>query len=69
MRKAETVSRNISLTFDLLNQIIDNPDLMTKIPNQSVVEFVQKDMPITEHEGKKGQKSKYFKVKREFEAL
>ena len=56
----ETVERNLSLTFDLIRQIIDKPALVDQIPDQSIIEFVEKDRrlkyvnKINEYNGKKG---------------
>jgi hypothetical protein len=34
------------LTFDLIRKIIENPDLADKIPDNSVIEFVEKDFEV-----------------------
>jgi beta-xylosidase len=65
MTKKEIVNRNIGLTFDLIQKIIDNPVLADKIPDNSVIEFVEKDFEVR----KKGyaKNSKLIKVKNEIE--
>lgn len=65
MTNKETVNRNIGLTFDLIQKIIDNPDLADKIPDNSEIEFVDKDFEVR----KKGyaKNSKLIKVKNEIE--
>ena len=65
MTKKEIVNRNIGLTFDLIQKIIDNPILADKIPDNSVIEFVEKDFEVR----KKGyaKNSKLIKVKNEIE--
>jgi hypothetical protein len=65
MTNKEIVSRNIGLTFDLIRKIIENPDLADKIPDKSMIEFVEKDFEIR----KKGyeKNSKLIKVKNEIE--
>jgi hypothetical protein len=46
MTNKEIVNRNIGLTFDLIRKIIENPDLADKIPDNSVIEFVEKDFEV-----------------------
>ena len=43
MTNKETIERNIGLTFDFLRQLVKNPSLLNKIPNQAVLEFIEKD--------------------------
>ena len=45
MTNKETVERNLGLTFDFVNNIIDNPSLIEKLPAQFKLEFVEKDFP------------------------
>lgn len=65
MTNDEVVKRNIGLTFDLIRKIIDNPDLIDKIPDKSEIEFVEKDFEVK----KKGyaKNSKLIKVKNDIE--
>jgi hypothetical protein len=51
MTNKEYIENNITLTFDFLRQIIDNPSILKDIPNGAVIDFLQKDLPI--HETKK----------------
>ena len=46
MTNKEIVNRNIGLTFDLIRKIIENPDLADKIPDNSMIEFVEKDFEV-----------------------
>ena len=46
MTNKEIVYRNIGLTFDLIRKIIENPDLADKIPDNSIIEFVEKDFEV-----------------------
>ncbi len=46
MTNKEIVNRNIGLTFDLVRKIIENPELIEKIPDNSVIEFVEKDFEL-----------------------
>ena len=45
MTNKETIERNISLTFDFVNHLIDNKSDLEKLPDDFVVEFVEKDFP------------------------
>jgi len=63
MTNKEIVNRNIGLTFDLIRKIIENPDLADKIPDNSVIEFVEKDFEVR----KKSYPRKLIKVKNEIE--
>ena len=60
MTNKETVERNIGLTFDLVNYLIDNPSVAENLPNSFNLEFVEKDFPKTE----KKQAKNYIKTKR-----
>lgn len=50
MRKDEIASKNISLVFDFLRYVVDNPDILDKIPDESKLEFLDKDVPTIETE-------------------
>ena len=71
MTNKETIERNIGLTFDLVNQIIDSPENLDKIPDHSSIQFVEKDFPVIElSDGKKQKrmsKSKKVRVRNSFE--
>ena len=45
MTNKETMERNIGLTFDFVNHLIDNKSDLEKLPDDFVVEFVEKDFP------------------------
>jgi hypothetical protein len=68
MTNKEIVNRNIGLSFDFIRQIIDNPELLDNVENNSVVDFLQKDYPEREDANSKPA-NKYFKVKRTFEVI
>ena len=61
MTKKEKINRNIGLTFDLLRQIADNPEIADGIPSGSILEFVEKDFPSS-HKPTQKMKRKYLKV-------
>lgn len=71
MTNKETVERNIGLTFDFVNHLIDNPSLAENLPEDFKLEFIEKDFPNIE---KKEQlepdpkiKRKYVRVRNTFE--
>jgi hypothetical protein len=68
MTNKETVNRNIGLTFDFVRQIVENPELVDKIKDNSTIEFLQKDYPERE-ETKQIIADKFIKVKRNFELI
>jgi len=71
MTKKETINRNIGLSFDFIRQAVDDPDLLNAIPNNSVLEFVEKDFVKKENNdsAKKQFKKKYLRVKSKVEVI
>ncbi len=67
MTKKETINRNIGLAFDFLKEINKDPALLDKIPKAATIEFVEKDFPKKEATNPQKRKSKYIRVKNEFE--
>jgi len=45
MTNKETTERNIGLTFDFVNYLIDNKPEVEKLPDNFTIEFVEKDFP------------------------
>ncbi len=68
MTNKETVNRNVGLTFDFIKQIVRNPEIIDKIENNSIIEFLQKDYPERE-KSKRIIADKFIKVKRSFEMI
>jgi len=68
MTNKETVSRNIGLSFDFLKQLVDQPELIEEINDNSTIEFIQKDYPVKE-KADKIVADKFIKVKRSFEMI
>ncbi|MFA4853300.1 MAG: hypothetical protein WC599_12350 [Bacteroidales bacterium] len=68
MTNKETVERNIGLTFDFLRQMLKEPSIFDKIPDGSVIEFVEKDFAkrVTKVSVKP---NRYLKVNSQFELL
>jgi hypothetical protein len=46
MTKNEIVQKNISLSFDFIRHLVQNPHLMESIPDGAEVEFVEHDLPV-----------------------
>jgi len=65
MTNKEIVNRNIGLTFDLIRKIVENPALADKIPDNSVIEFVEKDFEVRKKKYSKN--SKLINVKNAIE--
>jgi hypothetical protein len=41
MTRKENAQKNIRLTFDFIRQVIDNPKILDKMPDGSVLDFVE----------------------------
>lgn len=72
MTHKETVKRNIGLTFDYVNFLIDNNTEVEKLPVNFNVEFIEKDFSKTEPKQEVQTKSsylnkKYIRVKNSFD--
>lgn len=71
MTNKETVERNIGLTFDFVEYLVDNPGATDNLPDKFDLEFVEKDFPkIEKKEGMDVnhlQKKKYVRVRNSFE--
>lgn len=72
MTHKETVERNIGLTFDFVNYLIDNKEEVNKLPDNFKLKFVEKD--FTKIEQKQTQivsnlnlQQKYVRVKNTFD--
>ena len=71
MTKKETANRNIGLTFDFMRQVIKEPALLDKIPDGSILEFIEKDFVKKEksHSGKGKLNKKYLLVQSKLEII
>jgi hypothetical protein len=70
MTKKERMERNIGLTFDFVNMLIDKPELADSFPDHFKVEFIEKDFPKNEprqDETDPALKRKYVRVRNNFE--
>lgn len=63
MTNKETIERNLGLTFDFVNYLIDNPSVADSLPEDFKLEFIEKDFPNIE---KKEQSQADPKVVRKF---
>jgi hypothetical protein len=74
MTNKQKISKDIHLTFEFLKQVVDNPKILDKIPNGSILEFVEGDIPEEEKSSKKKKlkidaNRKFLKVTSHFEVL
>lgn len=71
MTYKETVNRNIGLTFDFIKQAMKDPSMLDKIPDGSVLEFVEKDFVKKEnsHLRKEKLNKKYLRVHSSLEVI
>jgi hypothetical protein len=72
MTHKETVERNIGLTFDFVNHLINNKEEIDKLPNNFNLEFIEKDFTKIEHKPTQIQSTpsiqhKYVRVKNSFD--
>jgi hypothetical protein len=71
MTNKESVERNIGLTFDYVNYLMDHPAEVDKLPAKFKVEFIEKDFPKIEKSEPAKQipviKRKYVRVRNSFE--
>lgn len=71
MRNDEIVRKNISLTFDFMRKVIDDPNILDIIPDNSEIDFVEADLPGYSHKNPKSEKTKpvMFRVEHTFNPL
>ena len=73
MTNKETIERNIGLTFDFVNYLIDNPSIVESLPEKFNLEFIEKDFPkIIKKESKEDNpkiRRKYVRVRNTFEFI
>jgi hypothetical protein len=71
MTNKETIERNIGLTFDFVNLIIEKPEITDDLPDNFTLEFVEKDFAKSEKKPESksdsGLKKKYIMVRNSFE--
>ncbi|MBI4647099.1 MAG: hypothetical protein HY738_11040 [Bacteroidia bacterium] len=69
MTNKEQIKRDITVAFDFVEQIIDNPDILDKIPDGAAITFLDGENTKIERNTDKETIKKYVKVKRQFEVL
>lgn len=72
MTNKESVERNIGLTFDFVNYLIDNNKEIDNLPDNFNLEFIEKDFSKieqqkNEHKSSQNLQNKYVKVRNAFE--
>jgi hypothetical protein len=69
MTNKEQIKKDIAIAFDFVEQIIDNPEILDKIPEGTAVTFLDSENSKPEKPDAKESSKKYIKVKRHFEVL
>jgi hypothetical protein len=69
MTNKEQIQRDIAIAFDFAEQIIDNPNLLDKIPDGAEITFLDDENVKPEKVISRDTAKKYLKVKRHFEIL
>jgi hypothetical protein len=68
--KMKEIERNIGLTFDFVNHLIDNQSELDKLPDNFRLEFVEKDFPQRQssqiHKPVPQMQSQFVQVKNSF---
>lgn len=69
MTNKEQIKRDIAVALDFVEQIIDSPALLDKIPEGASITFLDEGNTKTEKLTNSIPEKKYVKVKRHFELL
>jgi len=69
MTNKEQIQRDITIAFDFAKQMINNPDLLDKIPEGASITFLDDENIKPEKPRDKRPEKKYVQVKRHFEIL
>ena len=69
MTNKEQIQRDIAIAFDFVEQIVDNPDILDKIPDGTSITFLDNENVKPEKLVTKDTAKKYVKVRRHFEVL
>ena len=71
MTHKETIERNIGLTFDFVNYLIENKEEIAKLPDNFKLEFIEKDFTKIEHKQLQpttpNLQNKYVRVRNSFD--
>ncbi len=69
MTKDEIVKKNISLSFDFIRYLINNPEILAKISDDTEIEFFAPDLPLPMSTAKKESVKSVFKVGHTFREM
>lgn len=69
MTNKEQIRRDIAIVFDFVDQIIETPDILDKIPEGTSITFLDSENIKPEKLVGRDTSKKYIKVKRHFEVL
>jgi hypothetical protein len=69
MTNKEQIQRDLTVAFDFIGQVLDEPELLDKIPEGSAITFLNETISKLEKKTGKIPMKKYVKVKRHFEVL
>jgi hypothetical protein len=69
MTNKEQIQRDIAIAFDFVEQILDKPEILDKIPEGTTVTFLDGENVKPEKSVSKEFSKKYIQVKRHFEVL
>ena len=73
MTNKETIERNIGLTFDFVNHLMDHPAIVESIHDNFKLEFIEKDFPNLEKKDHLELDSKvirkYVRIRNSFEII
>jgi len=69
MTNKEQIQRDIAVAFDFAEHIIDNPEILDKIPEGSSVTFIDEENVKPEKLRDEKTAKKYIRVKRQFEVM
>ena len=69
MTNNEQIQRDIAISFNFVEQVIDNPDILDKIPDGTAITILDGENVKSEKSISRDPAKKYVKVKRHFEGL
>jgi len=69
MSSKDQIQNNMTIGFDFVEKIIQNPALLDKLPDGASISFLNSDHPKTENQKRETLNKKYVKVSREFVIL
>ena len=69
MTNREQIQRDIAITFDFVEEILVNPDMLDQIPDGTSITFLDDENVKIEKHNVRDTAKKYVKVKRHFEVL